>query len=216
MTKTIKNAAAAKYFSLFIQPVKEIENLQNIAIRKNIPVIVNACAAVKKADAAKEAASKDKNIAFKTALKDWQFLADRDNRTHLNSIRNIIKHGMDDAKTLQAAADSVSENIVSVSGLWNKIKPKTDAAPKNAGEKEAEKMNPDELAAMADMLQEKQTISQCFETMLKMLVSSGHSPNEFWDFAGTDAAEKLSTQYQTIYLKQSGQIKAGQKKMAAA
>jgi len=215
MTNTIKNAAAAKYFSLFIQPVKEIENLQNIAIRKNIPVIVTACAAVKKADAAKEAASKDKNAAFKNALKDWQFLADRDNRTHLNSIRNIIKHGMDNAKTLQAAADSVSDNIVSVSGLWNKIKPKTETTAKNAGQ-DAEKMNPDELAAMADMLQEKQTVSQCFETMLKMLVSSGHSPNEFWDFAATDAAEKLSSQYQSIYLKQSGQIKAGKKKLAAA
>jgi len=208
---TSKNKTANQYFNLFIKPETDLAENQNSAIRENISVIVSACQAVKKADIAKNNADKDKNNVFKTALKDWQFLADRNSRTHLNAIRRIIENSFDNVKTLQEKADSVSGNIKSVSGLWSAIKPKTETAKT---EQETETASPDELAAMADMLQEKMSIEKCYENFLELLVQNGHSPKQFWNWIEKSDSEKLDLHYQKISNNIQNQINAGNEKIA--
>lgn len=211
MTNKIKTAN--QYFNLFIKPETELAETQNSAIRENIAVIVSACHAVKKADTAKNNADKQKNEAFKTALKDWQFLADRNSRTHLNAIRRIIENSFDNVKTLQEKADSVSDNIKSVSGLWQKIKPKTETE-KTETDQETETASPDELAAMADMLQEKISIEDCYRNFMQSLVDNGHNPKKFWDWIEKSDTEKLDLHYQKLSNNIQKQIDSGNEKIA--
>ena len=210
---TTKNKTADQYFNLFIKPETDLAENQNSAIRENIPVIVSACQAVKKADIAKNNADKQKNEAFKTALKDWKFLSDRNSRTHLNAIRRIIENSFDNVKTLQEKADNVSDNIKSVAGLWQKIKPKTETETAET-EQETETASPDELAAMADMLQEKISIEDCYKNFLQSLIDNGHSPKLFWNWIEKSDTEKLDLHFQKLSNNIQKQIKAGNEKIA--
>ena len=206
---------AETYFSLFIKPENELSELMNNAIRENISTIVKACNAVKNADNKKQQAKKDKNAVFKTAVKDWHFLADRDSRTHLNAIRRIIENSFDNVKTLQEKADNVSGNIKSVSGLWSAIKPVTEK-PENKPETktETETASPDELAAIADMLQEKMSIEKCYQNFLELLIQNGHSPKQFWNWIEKSGTEKLDIHYQKQHNEKQNQINAGNEKIA--
>lgn len=196
---------ANDFHKLFVKPDLAHKSRQAKKLKDNPLVIKNCLSFVAYADEQKAKHEKDKTKHFKSALADYAFLTDRENRNNLNAARWLVgqelHHLSDD--DFSAFINNLSGNASGLHGIRQELEKALKPAKKTEKTEKTDLDGDDDLIKSQNELlehwqetSEKQSIENLFDTFLSSLVDNGHSPNDFWDFAMTEQSEKLSAKYQ--------------------
>lgn len=198
----------SNYYNVFIKPELALATKQAQAIRKNVPLIIDAQKAVAKADIAKDAVDKGKTQAFKDELKKEHagYFAERDAKDHLLAIRYFNEMGITKIEHHEPLLALVSKDIKSMAGYKNAIKTvlkefdkQFEIVQESADDTENDDDDNQSDDTDAEVVElstiDKMSIDDLYRKFCNALVENGHTPSEFWNWSASETQEEISTEY---------------------